>query len=93
MFSTLTEYILLFVFLGIMIILWPSVSAFPLPSFFETTIIQLASTTKFLQSLPILSHLFNWIFLYIGIFFAWYLFKFLYKLVIMLKGSDKSMKL
>lgn len=90
MFSTITEFALLFIFLGVMLILWPSVAQYPLPAFFSETIAEIAGKVKLLQSLPITDHLFWWIMFYVRLFIAWYLFKFLFMILKHIPGRDRS---
>ena len=92
MFTKITEIALLIVFLGLMLVLWPSAASYPLPSEFTTTIANIAGKAKMLQELPILDKLFWWLLFYIRLFILYYTFKFVFMLLRLITGKDRSLK-
>ena len=89
MFATILDWTLMFVYITLFIILWPTVGDLPLPISVIETIVQVAQRAKFIIELPILENIWSWLWLYMRFFFLFYLFKSMLWALKLTSGKDR----
>jgi hypothetical protein len=89
MLSTVLEYALLFIAVGILFVLWPSAAEYPLPSVFVETIVSATAKAKMLTEIPIIDHVWWWLKWYMSIIVVIFTFRWSMVFLNIIPGRDK----